>query len=396
MRRVSLIILAVVFAMTTLFTGLSYAQKAPYLLGFMSDLTGAYSSLGNGNKRGLDIALERINKAGGINGRQLKAVYYDGETNVAKGILNTKKLIEVDKAVALVGYTSSPVVMAALPMLEDYKIPMISASAPEVLWIPTKKWVFNTVARQKEGSVPVLLDVLKKKGAKKIAYLYSDYLLGQTGKIAFDEGMKEMKMTPAIIEKYPFGNTELGPQITHIKASGADSLLITGLQTDTAAAIKIARDLGFTGPIVCDYAIGSPEFIDLVGKYGEGVVTTAQKALVAFDLPDSDVQKKVAIELNREYTKRYGSYNQFAGHTWDSAHLIAEALKKVDPNLDPTKSSDLAKIREQIRDNLEKIKGFVGQNGVFNYSPDNHNGLGLNCYPPVVIEKGKWRLYKGN
>ena len=53
------------------------------------------------------------------------------------------------------------------------------------------------------------------------------------------------------------------------------------------------------------------------------------------------------------------------------------------------------KIREQVRDNIEQIKNFVGQNGIFNYSPDNHNGLGPDCYVPVVVENGQWKLYKG-
>jgi len=370
-------------------------EKAPYILGFESELTGAYASLGIGNKRGMEIALDQINAAGGVNGRKLEAIYYDGETNVAKGLLHTKKLIEVDKAVVLVGYTNSQVVLAAQSMLEDNKIALVSASAPEIIWRPTKKWIFNTVARQKEGSIPALIKILKEKGAKKIGYLYADYLLGESGKQAFEGTMKEMEMIPAIVQKYPFRSTDLTPQLVHVMKADADALLITGLETDTAAALKNARDLGFSGPIVADYAVGTPDFPGLAGKYGEGVVTMAQKALVADDLPTTDIQKKVASDLNREYAARFGSYNQFAGHTWDSAHLVAEALKRVDPTLDPGKQGDLAKIRLQIRDSLEHIKGFVGQNGVFNYSPDNHNGLGPDCYVPIVMEKGQWRLYKG-
>ena len=72
------------------------------------------------------------------------------------------------------------------------------------------------------------------------------------------------------------------------------------------------------------------------------------------------------------------------------------ALKQADPKLDPAKPADLVKIREQIREHLEKhTKGFVGQNGIFNLAPDNHNGLGPKCYVLVVVDKGKWRLYKG-
>jgi branched-chain amino acid transport system substrate-binding protein len=119
------------------------------------------------------------------------------------------------------------------------------------------------------------------------------------------------------------------------------------------------------------------------------------KALVAPELPDSDPQKKVAMDLYTKYTKLHGAFSLYAGHMWDEMYMTAEALKKVDPKLDPAKPADLVKIREQLRDNLEKIKGFAGQNGIFNYSPDNHNGLGPKCYVPVVIEKGEWRLYKG-
>ena len=79
-----------------------------------------------------------------------------------------------------------------------------------------------------------------------------------------------MKFTPAMVEKYAPGSTDVGPQITHIKAAGADGLLITGNVPDTAMVIKNARDLGFTDPIVSDYAIVSPEFIELGGKVRRG------------------------------------------------------------------------------------------------------------------------------
>ncbi len=87
------------------------------------------------------------------------------------------------------------------------------------------------------------------------------------------------------------------------------------------------------------------------------------------------------MALYNEYIKRHGSFSLYAGHMWDQVYLIVEALKKVDPKLDhTTKDADLVKIRAQLRDNLEQIKGFVGQSSIFNYSPDNHNGLPPRCY----------------
>jgi branched-chain amino acid transport system substrate-binding protein len=352
------------------------------------------SDMGTAIKRGMDIAIDNVNAAGGVNGRQIKAFVYDGESDPSKSVLHSKRLIEVDKAAILMGYNLSGAAMASIQTAESGKTVLYSASASEKIWIPTKKWIYNVVPRQWEASIPMLIEVLQQKGVKKIASIYIDTTYGQTGKETFDRAVKEMKFTPAIVEKYAPGTTDVAPQITHIKAAGADGILITGNLADTVMVIKNARDMGFTGPIVSDYAIVGPEFIQLGGKYVEGVVTTSLKALVAPELPANDPQKKVAMALYNEYIKRHGSFSLYAGHMWDEIYLLVEALKKVDPKLDPTKDADLIKIRAQLRDNLEQIKGFVGQNGIFNYSPDNHNGLPPRCYVPVVVEGGKWRLYK--
>jgi branched-chain amino acid transport system substrate-binding protein len=395
MKRMIGIVLVLLLATVGFLPGNSLAQKAPYIIGGTMDLTGRQSNLGIGGKRGMEIAVDTINAAGGVNGRQLKVIYYDTESEPAKGVIHTKRLIEVDKAVLLGGYSSSGAAMAVLQTVESGKVPMIAATPIDKLWIPTKKWVFNVVPRQREASIPMLLENLLQRGAKKIAYLYIDTAYGHAGKEVFDWAIKELKITPAVVEKYAPGSTDMSPQITHLKAAGVDGLLITGNVPDTVTVIKNARDLGFTHPIVSDYAIVGPEFIDLAGKFAEGIVSTSLKTLIAPDLPAGDIQKKVAMDLYTKYTKLHGAFSLYAGHPWDQIYLTVEALKKVDPNLDPANANDLIKIREQLRDNLEKVKGFVGQNGVFNYSPENHNGLGPKCYVPVVIEKGTWKLYKG-
>lgn len=371
-------------------------QKDPYPVGLVSDLTGRMSDMGTAVKRGMEIAVERVNSMGGVNGRLLKPIYYDGESDPSKAVIHTKRLIEVDKAAILAGYNLSGSTMASIQTAESAKTVLISASASEKIWVPTKKWVFNVVPRQWEASIPLLIDVLTRKGAKKIAYLYIDTTYGQTGKETFDRAVKEMKFSPALIEKYAPGSTDVGPQITHIKSAGADGLLITGNLADTVMVIKNARDMGFDAPIVSDYAIVGPEFIQLGGKSVEGIVTTSLKALVAPELSADDAQKLVATDLYNEYIKRHGSFSLYAGHTWDIIFLLVEALKKVDPALNPAKDDDLAAIRSQLRENMEQIKGFVGQNGIFNYSAENHNGLPPKCYIPVVVQDGKWKPYKGD
>ena len=269
---------------------------------------------------------------------------------------------------------------------------LFANASSEKIWIPTRKWVFSTTPRQKDACTPILVENLLQQGSKKIAYIYIVTAYGQTGKETFEWVMEQKGMKPAIIEKYTPGTTDFSPQITHIKMSGADALIICGYMGDTAMVLKSARDLGIKFPIYSEYAVVGPEFVKLTGKYGEGVVSTSLKALVAHDLPDDDIQKSIAVELYDRYTKKYGTFSLYGGHAWDALILVKMALEKVDPNLDPTNDAELKKIRAQLRDNIENLRNVVGQNGIFNYSPYNHNGLPYGCYIPVVISNGQWRL----
>ena len=370
----------------------SSARQAPYVIGIALDLTGRAAALGIPEKRVYLMKAEEFNKAGGVNGRQLKLIILDNESKPAKAVLNTKKLIEVDKVIATLGYATSGSTLASVETVMAGETVLFSNAASEKIWRPTKKWVFNVVPSQKDACTPILVDNLLKRGSKRIAYIYIDTAYGQTGKETFEWVCKNKGIRPAIIEKYTPGTTDVSPQITHIKTSGADGLIICGYMGDTAMVLKSSRDLGIKFPIVSEYAVVGPEFIKLTGKYGEGVVSTSLKALVAHDLPDGDVQKKIAVELYEKYTKKYGTFSLYGGHAWDALTLTKKALENVDPNLDPSKDEDLKKIRTQLRDNIENLKNVVGQNGVFNYTPDNHNGLSFGCYVPVVISNGKWRL----
>ncbi len=378
------------------FSGTGFSQaKAPYVLGFTLDLTGLRAELAKPMKSGALIRIDEINGAGGINGRQLKAIFYDGESTPVKNVQNVKRLIEVDKAVALMGFSAVDASMASAQTSEEAKILLYSGSPSIVTGRPPKKWMFTVVPDQRVASIPILIKNLLARGSKKIAYIHIDTAMGTLGIAAFKWSCEKLNIAPAITEKYEPGAVDVSPQLSHIKASGADGLLISGNLADTVRVIKTARDLGIEYPIVSDYAVVGPEFITLSGKYGEGIVTTSLKTLVADELPDSDSQKKVCMELYNKYAKQFGAFSLYAGHTWDQVSMVAMALGKIDPKLDPAKEKDLEVIRSGVRDNLEKLKGFVGQNGIFNYSETDHIGLAEGCYIPVVVDKGKWRLYKG-
>ena len=107
MKKTLIIAMTVCMGMAILFSGTGItANPEPYVLGFSPEITGRRAELGIANKRGAMIALDKINAAGGINGRQLKAIFYDGQSQPVACVKNTKKLIDVDRAIACMGYTS--------------------------------------------------------------------------------------------------------------------------------------------------------------------------------------------------------------------------------------------------------------------------------------------------
>ena len=369
------------------------ADPAPYVLGFSVGVTGRRAEMGIAVKRGALIALDKINAAGGVNGRQLKAVFYDSQSQPVANVKNTKRIIDVDKAVACMGYIAVGGTLASVQTASDGETLLFSCSPAIVTGGKTKPWLFTVVPDQRIASVPILVQNLLDRGAKKIAYLHVDTAYGKLGTAAFKVACDDLKIKPVIVEEYSPQAVDLGTQIAHIKAAGADGILITGNLADSVMALKTAREQGITAPIVCDYAIVGPEFIKLGKELVEGVVSTSLKTLVAEELPASDPQKQVCMELYNEFVKRHNTFSLYPGHSWDQVNLIAAALKKVDPKLDPTKDADLAQIRKQLRDGLEGLKNVVGQNGIFNYSPSDHIGLAKGCYIPVVVKDGKWRMY---
>jgi len=368
-------------------------ELSPYKIAFTLEMTGDLSYMGIPLKEGSDWALAKINAAGGVNGRQIEAIYYDGKSDTAEAVKNAKKMIDVDKVVCCCGFTSVESAMASVDTCKSAKVTEFASCPVCVTGEPVEPWLFDINGDQKVGSIPLLVQNLVDRGCSKIAYIYLNITYGQTGMRIFEEDMAKQGLTPTTIENYDWGTTDFTPQVAHIKASGADGFLITGLVQDTVSVIKTARDLGMDFPIVSDYAIPSPEFIELGGQYAEGIVTTGPRTLVAFDLPDSDPSKQLNMEVYDWYVAKHGFMTVFCTHLVDQVNVLALALDTVDADLDPTKADDLAEIRVQIRDGIEGVKGYAGLHGNFNYSPTNHSGQDVGCYPLLVVKDGEWRLY---
>ena len=145
------------------------------------------------------------------------------------------------------------------------------------------------------------------------------------------------------------------------------------------------KQLGIQTPLFQCHGLPDPIYIKLAGDASEGNIMPSTKLMVANQLPNSDPQKKVILDFIRLYKDVYKYDQQFpinthSGYAWDAIYIVANAMKKVGTN------------NEKLRDAIEATKGYVGVSGVYNITPEDHNGLGIDSMVVVQIEKGQWKM----
>ena len=353
-----------------------------YKVGGLFAVSGFNSPLGTPEKETAQMVADQINAKGGINGHKLELVIYDTESDETKAVTLAKKLIEQDNVLAIIGPSSTGESMALIDTVEKAQIPMISAAASAQIVQPVKKWVFKT-PQSDALAASELFDYFKTKGISKVALLATSGGFGVTGKQALEAAAPKAGIQFVDTESFGDKDTDMTVQLTKIKGTNAQALVVWGTNPGPALISKNAKQLGLTIPIFDSHGIANQAFIDLAGDAANGVIFPAGKLLVADVLPDSDPQKAVLQAYAKDFKAKYNkTADTFGGHAWDALNLVAKALEKAGPD------------KAKIRDEIENTKNFVGISGLFNMSPQDHNGLTKGAFAMVKIAGGKWTAEK--
>jgi len=374
-----LVLALAVSILTILMVGITSAQE-PYKIGAIFSITGPASPLGEPERNTAIMVAEQINAAGGINGHPLELIVYDTAGEETKSVMEVKRLIERDKVIAIIGPSRSGTTLAVVPIVEKAEIPFISCAASIKIVEPVKKWVFKT-PQSDFLAVEKIIDYLKEKGISKVAMINVDNAYGMSGReqldaLAIPAGIE-------IVAKESFGDkdTDMTVQLTGIKGTDAEAVVCWGTNPGPAIVAKNMKQLEMNIPLIQSHGVANMTFIELAGEAAEGVILPAGKLIVAEYLPDDDPQKATLMEYKEQYESKYGqAVDTFGGHAWDALWLVIKALEKV--GLDKAK----------IRDEIENTKNFTGTGGIFNFSPEDHNGLIKEAFVMVKIEDGKWTL----
>ena len=358
-------------------------EKEPYKVGAVFSVTGRTSFLGEPEKKTAVMIAEAINKVGGINGHPLELVIYDDESDETKAVLAVKRLLKKDKVPVIIGPSLSGNTLAVVKVMNDAKVPLVSCAASNKIVTPVvdRHWIFK-VPQSDTHAVEKIYDYLLMNGIKKIAIMSVSTGFGASGREELLRLAPQVGIEILADERYGPKDTDITAQLTRIRGTDAQAIVNWSVGPTQVLAVKNWHDLGMTNiPFYQSHGFGSRKNITLAAGAAEGVLCPLGRVNIPNLVPADNPQKKIIEIYNNAYQEKYKEpVSSFGGHGWDALNLVIDALKAVGP--------DSAKIRDYI----ETRTNFIGQHGVFNFSPTDHNGLTKEAFEMVVVKDGDWAL----
>ncbi len=380
MKKITTLALLLLFSLFAV--GQTMAAPQPIKIGAILAVTGPASYLGAPEAKTLQMAVEQINAAGGINGAKLQLVIKDSEASPEKALSFTKQLIEEEKVFAIIGPTTSGESMAIKKLCEDSKMIMISCAAADAIVNPLAQWVFKTPQKDSDV-VKWIFDTMKKNNITKIAVLSANTGFGKSGKGQLEAIAPAYGITIAINEVYDKQSTDLTSVLTKVKGMNVQAVVNWSIEPAQAILAKNMKQLNMTIPLFQSHGFGNIKYAVESGKAGEGIIFPCGRILVADQLADTDPQKAVLSKYKKDYETKYSEdVSTFGGHAYDALLILSEAIKKAG-------GTDKVKVRAAI----ENIKNFPGTGGIFNYSATDHSGLDMKALSLMTVKDGKFVLY---
>jgi len=354
-------------------------------IGAIVAATGPASFLGDPELKTLQHYVAKINKNGGVNGQMIELIHYDTGANPKKAVTFTKRLINQDEVVAIIGPSTSGETMAILKFVKKAKIPLISMAGAVAIIDPVKPYVFKIVATDRMACQKVMQD-LNKRNLTNLALISGSGGFGKSMRKQCKEVAPDFGIKIVADETYGKKDSDMTSQLLKIKNNkNVQVVLNPGFGQGPAIVTKNYRQLKIKHPLYQSHGVASKKYIEIAGDAANGVRLVAPPVVVADKLDDSIAYKKVALTYKNEYEKAFNSQvSSFGGHAYDSLYIIVEAIKRAG-STNP----------EKIRDEIEKTQGFKGVDGIVNLSPTDHLGLDTKTGMIMLeIKNGDWTIVK--
>jgi branched-chain amino acid transport system substrate-binding protein len=370
MKRTILALLLI----TTLFTSLACERRGgttnggengPILVGYYGDLSGRTSSFGQSTKNGVEMAADEINKAGGINGRQIQIITEDDQGEPNKAATVVTKLINQDKVIALLGEVASSNSLAAAPKAQEAKVPMISPSSTNPAVTQVGDYIFRVCfidPFQGEVMAKFAANNLKAKRAAIMYDFNSDYSRGlqQFFKRSFT-GLGGQIVTEV---SYTQGDRDFSGQLTAIRSANVDVIYVPGYYGEVGVIANQTKQLGIKAPLLGGDGWDAPQLWQLGGAALNGDYISNHYSV---DDPSPAIRKFVA-----DYQGRFNILpDALAALGYDSMKVLADAIGRAGGSTESVK----------LRDAIAATKNFPGVTGQITLDNDR------NAVKPAVVLK---------
>ena len=339
---------------TTESTGTSAAATTgEILVGEYGSMTGGQATFGTSTHTAIMLAVDEINAAGGVNGRKIVIKSEDDQSKAEEAATVVTKLISQDNVVAVLGEVASSNSLAAAPICQSNKRPMITPSStnPDV----TKKgdYIFRMCFLDDYQGASMARYLHNSLGIKKVAVLIdnkSDYSTGLAK--FFSDAFVSFGGQVVATQGYAQGDSDFRSQLTALKAAKPELIYIPGYYNEIGQIAIQARDLGMNMPLAGGDGWESPKLIEIGGKALEGCFYSNH-----YFPGDPDPSVRDFVE---KYKQRYGATpDALAALAYDAARVLADSIKRAGTTDGPA-----------LRDAIAATKGFKGVTGTINLGPN--------------------------
>src|SRR5437762_1195015 len=344
------------------------AAQETVKIGLVTALSGQSARAGEAITRGLQVAIDEINAKGGVlKGRKLELVRRDDEATPAKGVTAARELVFKEKVAVLFGGLDTPVSLAILPMMNQEKVPFMgpwAAGTPITKNGANPNFVFRVSAVDEIVDRAMLQYAQKTFNAKNCGMILVNNPWGESNEKGLTAALAARGMKPAGIEKFEGNDIDVVPQLSRLKAAGADCLFLVGNVGPSAQVVKSLDRMGWKPPIVSHWGPAGGRFTELAGPSAPSVHFVQTYSFFGKQTPVGD---KVLKALMAKYPdiKGPGDVTPAVGvaNAYDAMMLTAMAIEKAGSTNGPA-----------IREGYYKIDRYQGLIKTYSkpFGPDSH------------------------
>lgn len=358
----------------------------PIKIGVVLSITGDASSLGVPEADTVALYAEELGVAAG---RPVEWIVLDDGSDQSTAVVLVKQLIDSEQVAGIICCTTSPITLSLIDSAQRAGVPMISLGAAASIANPVeeREWIFKTAVPD-TIIARIIAEHMKAQGFETVGLLFFDDGYGESGREQFAKVAEDVGLTITGEQGFPRTATDVTAEAAQLVTANPDAYLIWATPPGAVIAERDLRSLGAGGAVYQSHGAANRTFIELGGADVEGTFLGVPKLIVASNLPDSDPQKSVILAYQTRYEADHGagSINVFGSEGLDAMIIMHSALEQAAAS----GSTDLVEFRRRLRDEIERISGYVGITGIYAFSSSDHEGLDTRCCTIVQVQDGNW------